>query len=449
MNEFEAPKITVSPPGPKTRAWLEREKPLFTGGERLLPFVPYEGRGCTLKDVDGNVYIDFQGSDYTLGHCPPEIVEAIKSQAEKLHLFINVIGAWPNYTEFAEKLLDIAPGPNLKSGKLVYCTSGSECTEYAMRFARFHNRRPLVITYQGDFHGLTPGALHITTRNASFRTGNMPMIGETVHIPFPDCYRCPFGQEYPKCSLQCADYIDWIMETVAPPSEVSAFIMESIQVPGGFNIPPEEYWPRVRKICDEHEILMIDDEVITGMGRTGKWFGIEHFGVEPDIVCLGKSIMWGLPGAAFYLTKEVVKEYPYGLPGSSISSQSGNPLSCAAGIAGIDLIKKKNLLTNATKMGEYFKKLLLELMSKYPLIGDVRVKGLLIGVDLVKDRKTKKPATAECKKVIQEAYKRGLILGHYGVWNQVLRMFPPLDLAEKHIDIAVGILDESFKAVGH
>lgn len=447
MNEFEAPKIIVTPPGPKAKAWLEREKKCFTGGERFLPFVPDEGRGCTLKDVDGNVYLDFIGSDYSLGHCPPEVVEAIKRQSEKLLLYISVAGAWDTYTIFAEKLKEIAPGPNLRDGKVVFCTSGSECTDYAMRFARYHNKRPIVITYQGDFHGLTPGALHVTTRNALIRARNVPMIGETVHIPYANCYRCVFGQEYPNCNLLCADYIDWVLTTVAPPDEVSAFMMESIQVPGGFNIPPKEYWPRIRKLCDKHGILMIDDEVITGMGRTGKWFGIEHFDVEPDIVCLGKSIMWGMPGAAFMLKNKVVQEYPAAAPGSAISSQSGNPVSCAAGIAGIELINKRNLLDNTTKMGDYFKKGLMDLASKHSLIGDVRVIGLLIGLELVKDRKTKQPATEEVVEVIHEAFKRGLIIARYGVWNQVLRMFPPLDLTQKHIDLALDILDKSFRAV--
>ncbi len=441
------PNIITEPPGPRTKEALEKEKEPFSTQwpkNRYLPFVISEGKGAIVKDPDGNSYLDYMGCDYNLGHCHPHIVKAIKDQAEELVLFLNITGIWENMREFANKIREMSPG-ELKEGKIVYSAGGSGLVAVSTMCARYYTRKSVILTYVGDFHGTTPGVMPFTTRSSESKKHLSPVIGETAYLPYPNCYRCPFDKSYPECNLFCAESLNNTLETVVHPDDVAALLFEPIQSPSGIIVPPEGYWERIEKICKEHSIVTICDEVLTGMGRTGTMFGIEHWDIVPDIVCMGKSFAMGVPAAAMIAKKEIVNNWNYGFP--TIDSFGGNPLACAAGLAGLEVIEKENLMENTIRMGEYFLKGLQDMSEEHELIGDVRGKGLLIGVELVKDRKTKEPATEETKKIMQECFKRGLIVAPYGRYAQVIRIFPPLNITKEQIDKSLEIMDEAFRVV--
>jgi len=442
-----SPRIIIEPPGPNTKKALDKEKETFSikwSENRYLPFVISEGKGAIVKDLDGNMYLDYMGCDYNLGHCHPEIVKAIKNQAEKLILFLNITGLWKSMTQLAIKIKEKSPG-ELKDGKIVYSAGGSGLVGVSTMCARYYTKKSVILTYVGDFHGTTPGVMPFTTRSSNSKKHLSPIIGETAYLPYPDCYRCPFDKSYPECDIFCADYMNTILETVVHPDDVAALLFEPIQSPSGIIIPPKEYWKKIEKVCKKNNILMICDEVLTGIGRTGTMFAIEHWDVVPDIICMGKSFAMGVAGAAMIAKKEIIDNWNFGYP--TIDSFGGNPLVCAAGLAGLEVIEKEDLMKNATKMGEYLMKELRDMSEEHTLIGDVRGKGLLIGVDLVKNRKTKEPATEELKNIVYVCFKRGLIVAPYGRYSQVMRIFPPLNIAKEQVDKSLEIMDDAFRIV--
>lgn len=442
--------IVESPPGRKARMILERERALFHSEflperMRLLPLVVSNGRGAIVEDVDGNRYLDFVGFDYNLGHCPRQVVEAATGQLQKLMLFVGVVGTWESYVRWAEKIRQIVPG-KLKQGKVASCVSGSECVEYAMRVARYATGRSVVLAYQGGFHGMTPGTMQITTKSSFLRKRLVPVIGEAVHVPYPYCFRCPLGQAYPQCGLKCVDYVRWILDTVVNDADVAALVFEPIQGAGGVIVPPVEYWKEIKKLCSDHDILMIDDEIVTGFGRTGKWFAIEHWETEPDMICMAKSIAWGMPIAAYVGQRELMEKHPPGSPGGMLSSFGGSPAACEASLAGIALVEKENLLENADRLGRHLRTRLEELKDRHPVIGDIRGMGLMTGIELVQDGKKNIPAPELARSICEQAFLRGLIVAQWGVYSQVVRMFPPLNIKKEQIDTAVGILDDALSS---
>lgn len=428
--------------GPKSKEMLEKHSKNVPF-DCFLPVVFSEGKGAVIRDVDGNSYLDFSASDYNLGHCPPEVTKAIQEQASKLILHC-MAGKMKAYVDFAEKIKTIMPG-ELKNGKICSMSAGSEVNELAMYIARAVTGRPLILGYIGAWHGELPYVMGVMGRHMRYRTP--PDIYNILHLPYPHCYRCPFGLEYPECALQCVEYIKMQLETVAPPHQTAGLIFEAIQVPNGFIFPPREYWPKIQKICKKHGILMIVDEVIAAQ-RTGKWWSIENWDVVPDMLTSAKSLAFGAPLSILVGKKEIMdKAHDVARVGGMKSSMGGSPLACVAAIAGMEVIEKENLLQKAVKDGEYFMKGLADIAKEHELIGDIRGKGLLVGVELVKDQTTKEPATKEAYKVCYESFKRGLVFATYGMYANVLRFFPPLITTRTQFDKSLNILSEAIKIV--
>jgi 4-aminobutyrate aminotransferase-like enzyme len=341
--------------------------------------------------------------------------------------------------KYMEKLKEVAPG-GLSDGMVSFLPGGSGSTEAAIKTIRSYSGRRVMLTCYGSYIGGYIGGLSLTADVSGVRRGLSPFIPDIAYVPFPYCYRCIFSQEYPDCGLSCVNHLKYVLDTVAHPMDTAAFFAEPIQTHGGVVVPPVEYFTKIREILDEHQILLVADEIVTGFGRTGKMFGMENYAVDADMMTLGKPIAGGLPLGAIVAQGEVGKYIKGG------SSASGNPVSCAAALAMIEVIQREKLLQNALKIGGHMIKRLKEMQEKYEVIGDVRGSGLLIGVELVKDRKEKTPAHAQ-EFVIRNAYRKGLILRCGGTYHQVLRITPPLNITIEQVDIGLNILDEAFSEV--
>ena len=440
---MDYPKIVVEPPGPIAQKVLkDDEKLLMQSFSRWYPLVVKRASGFLVEDVDGNIYIDFNSglAVMNIGHCHPKVLNAARQQMEKLIHYSITDFLYETPVLLAKKLFSITPGSDPK--KVFYGNSGAEAIEGSIKIARgyFEGKRPYIIAFTGSFHGRTLGALSLTSSKPVQRKGFSPLLPCVEHVPYPYCYRCPFKQEYPDCHLWCIDYIEeWVFNKYLDPSEVAAIVFEPIAGEGGYIVPPPEFWGKIRRMADKYGILLIDDEVQAGMGRTGKWFAIEHWNVTPDIIAIAKALASGFPLSAI-----VGKEEYMNLPrGSHASTFGGNPISCAVACAVIDVIREENLLQNAEKQGEYIVKRFKELQEKYEMIGDVRGKGLMIGVELVKDRKSKTPAVKEQREILQQSFKKGLLIISAGI--STLRIAPPLIISREAVDKALEILDGIFK----
>jgi 4-aminobutyrate aminotransferase len=426
--------------------WIKREQECLAPAIRKhIDLVVSEAKGIELKNIDGKTYLDFTGGAQvcSVGYSHPEIIKATKQQIDVLDFVAIYNGIYPLRIQLAEKLKEIAP-LSLKDGKVAYCNDGSEATEFSIKLARYNTKRPVLLTCMGAYHGGTMGALSLTVDSSDLRRNYSPFLPGVVTIPYASCYRCIFGQEYPKCALVCINYIEYIFKTVVKPEEVAAVFVEPIQAHGGVIIPPAEYFSKLRKICSEHGILIIDDEVVTGFGRTGKMFGIEHFTIEPDVMYFGKPIASGMPLGAILATRDLMENWESSGPASTLAA---NPLACARALAMIDLISKEELIENTNRVGESILRRIQEMAEIHPLIGDVRGKGLLIGIELVKNHITKEPAQDEAKHVMNNAYKRGLLISTSGIYKNVLKLSPPLILTQEQADAGLNILDNSLKEV--
>jgi len=437
------PKIVVTPPGPRAREIIEKDHSLLSPSlTRTSPLVGFEAEGAWVRDVDGNEYLDF-GSGIAVnnvGHRHPKVVKAIKEQLEKL-IFLNSCDYYTiPQVELAEKLFEITPGKFKK--RVFYTNSGTEAVECAIKVARAHTKRFYFIGFINSFHGRTMGSLAFTSTSTTARRGFQPMMPGVVLAPYAYCYRCPLKQEYPSCEVACIDFLrDQILDHIAPPDEVAGILFEPIQGAGGYIVPPKEFIQRLRRIADDNGIVLMDDEIQSGMGRTGRWTAIEHFDVVPDVVMLSKALGAGFPMGAC-IAREEIMDWP---PGAHENTLGGNPVICSASIAVIDVIREERLLENAEKQGEYLMKRLRELQEDHEIIGDVRGKGLMIGVELVRDRRTKEPARKERDIIVDEAFKRGLML--LGASKSSLRLAPPLIIGREEINIAVEIMEEVIREV--
>ncbi len=437
-------KISIEPPGPRARAVLEDDSRLLMQSfTRWYPLVVRRAEGFIIEDVDGNRYIDFNSgiAVMNVGHCHPEVLRAIRETSERLLHYSITDFSYEEPVKLAKKLCGITPGSFEK--KVFYCNSGTEAVEASIKVARGHFRgsRPYILAFTGSFHGRTLGALSLTSSKPVQRRGFAPLLPCVEHVPYPYCYRCPFKLSYPDCGVWCVDYIEeWVFGKYLPPEEVAAIVFEPVAGEGGYVVPPSEFFPRLAKLARKYGILLVADEVQSGMGRTGKWFAIEHWNVEPDLIAMAKAIASGLPLGAVVGRSEVMDLEP----GSHASTFGGNPVSCAAALAVIDIISKEKLLENASKQGEYITRRFREMQEEIEIIGDVRGLGLMIGVELVKDRRTKEPATDALKEVLVRAFKRGLLI--IGAGKSVLRIAPPLtitrDAVNEALEIIYGILKE-------
>jgi 4-aminobutyrate aminotransferase len=437
------PKIVVSPPGPKARALVQMDEqfvsPSYT---RYYPLVVESAKDCIVKDVDGNEYIDLNAgiACMSVGHCHPRVVEAIKAQCDRFLHYSNTDFYYKEVITLAEKLAKITPGEFEK--KTYFGNSGTEAVEAAIKLARWHTRKPLFIGFINAFHGRTMGSLAFTSSKPAQRSHFSPLMPEVAHVPYPYCYRCPFKLERPNCNYWCADFIEeQVLQKYMHPEDVAAVLFEPIQGEGGYIVPPSEFFQKLKKIADKYGILLIDDEVQSGMGRTGKWFAVEHWGLEPDIICTSKGLASGLPIGAT-IAKSKIMDWT---SGSHASTFGGNPLSCAAANAVIDVIKDQQLLDNANKQGTYIMKRLEELKETSPIVGDVRGKGLMIGIELVEDRETRKHAPQKAAEVILRSWKRGVAVVTCG--SSTLRIAPPLTIQSDLLGAALDIVEDTINEV--
>ena len=408
---------------------------VITYYEEPLPFE--RGERQYLYGVDGKRYLDFFGGILTVsvGHCHPKVTERVCQQARTLQ-HTSTLYPHANMVNLAEKLAQIAPGRLQKS---FFTNSGTEANETAIMLAKVYTDAQEVIALRHGYSGRSALSMALTG-HANWRIGGTQILG-IKHAHNGYCYRCPFNREYPNCDLECAYDVEELIQTTTS-GRVAALIAEPIQGVGGFITPPPEYFPIVVDIVRKYGGIFISDEVQTGFGRTGeKWFGIEHWGVEPDIITCAKGMANGAPMGATVATAEVADSFE----GLTISTFGGNPVSCAAALATIEVIEEENLASNAQVVGSYLREKLEELKEKYPLVGDVRGMGLMQGVELVREQK--EPARQEILQVFEAARRRGLLIGKGGLYGNVIRIAPPLNITKADVDEAVHILDEAFEEV--
>jgi 4-aminobutyrate aminotransferase len=437
------PKIVVTPPGPKARELVRGDESLISKSMvRWYPLVAESGSGCIVKDVDGNEFIDFNSGLAVLnvGHCHPKVVSAITEQTKKLIHYSYTDFYYQPIVDLGKELTKITPGTFSK--KVFFSNSGAEVIEAAMKMAKWHTRNSLFLAYTGAFHGRTIGAVSLTASKPVQRRHFFPLVPGVTHVPYPYCYRCPFHLSYPECHFWCVDFIEEeVLAKYIPAENVAAMFVESIQGEGGYVVPPDDYFTRLRRLLDKHNILMIDDEIQSGIGRTGKWFAMEHFNVIPNAVCVAKAIGSGLPIGAL-ISKDEFMDWE---GGSHATTFGGNPVACAAGLAVIDVIRQERLLENATKLGAHLLTRLKEMQKKYPIIGDVRGKGLMVAAEIVKDPDTKEFGAELSQEIMMKCFKRGLAIITSG--KSTMRFVPPLVITRELLDAGLDVFEGVVKEV--
>jgi len=430
--------ISMKLPGPKAQALLARDRQVTTPSyPRDYPFAIAKGRGVEVWDVDGNRFLDFMSGIgvASTGHAHPQVVQAIKDAADDfLHISSDY---WhERMTRLAERLNGLDPVG--EPAQVLLCQSGTESVEGALKLARYVTNRPRFIAFLGGFHGRSMGSLAITSSKYTQQAGFFPTMPGVTHVPYPNPYRPLLaGADQGKAVI---DYIENVLfQNNLPPSEVAAVIVEPIQGEGGYIVPPDGFLASLRTLCDRHGMLLIFDEVQSGIGRTGKMFASQHWGVTPDIMALAKGLGSGLPIGAVVARRRYMEKWK---PGAHGNTFGGNPLCCASALATLDLVERE-YAANAASVGEYFIGRLRELKQRYPAIGDVRGKGLMIGMELVKDPATKAPARALCDALLTRAYHQGLLLLACG--QSTVRFIPPLMVGRAQVDEALGLLEAALK----
>jgi 4-aminobutyrate aminotransferase len=444
MHAQFGPRLVCPLPGPKARAAVAADDRLISPSyTRSYPLVAKRGRGIRVEDVDGNEFLDFAAgiAVTSTGHCHPEVVAAIQRQAaELIHISGTDFYNEP-LTDLAERLSAVAPMPG--PHRFFYGNSGAEAVECALKIARYHTGRQQVISFFGAFHGRTMGALSLTGSKPQQKRRFSPLVPGVTHVRYPYTYRgCTGGpQEEEAFSLGCARYIEErLFKTIVPPEEVAAVFIEPIQGEGGYVVAPDNFMQELRAICTRHGILLVADEVQSGAGRTGKWWAIEHSGVEPDIVCMAKGIASGMP-LGVCMTRAEIMDW---VPGSHASTFGGNPVSIAAALATMDILERE-AIANAAHVGSLMLQRLNGWTETHSLVGDVRGRGLMIGIELVKDKATREPATALRNRVETLAFERGLMI--LGCGETSLRLCPPLIVNEQEANVALDILEEALSQV--
>jgi 4-aminobutyrate aminotransferase len=443
------PRIITPLPGPKAKAIIDRDDAVMSPSyTRSYPFVMHHGEGCLAVDPDGNSFLDFAAgiAVCATGHHHPHVTQAIKDQVD---CFLHMSGTdfyYENQVRLAERLAAAAP---MKGDKKVFFTnSGAEAIEAAFKLARFHTRRTQAISFFGAFHGRTMGALSLTASKMQQKKNFAPFVPGVTHMHYGYCYRCPYHLKYPACDLYCAHYLeDVLFKHTVDPKDVAAIFIEAVQGEGGYVVPPREFLEQLSATCRKNGILLVMDEVQSGMGRTGKMFAAEHFGIEPDILCLAKGIASGLPLGAIVTRKEVMTwEY-----GSHASTFGGNPVACAAALATMDLLEGRvegvangSLIENARVVGEHLKQRLLQWRRDTPVVGDVRGLGLMIGIEYVKNDECHSPNANLRNAVVDECFKRGMLV--LGCGPNTLRLAPPLTLSIEQADWAAECIAASTQA---
>jgi 4-aminobutyrate aminotransferase len=409
---------------------------------RFYPLVVESAHGSLVKDVDGNQFIDFASGIAVLstGSTHPRVVEAIRRQSEKFIHYSYTDFYYENIVELSEKLISMVPGSFPKM--IYYGNSGAEAVEAAMKLTRNYTKRPIFLAHTGSFHGRTMGALSLTASKPIQRKGSLPLVPDTVHFPFPYCYRCPWKQLFPECDYYCVAYFkEQYLEKFVPVDEVAAYFFESIQGEGGYVVPPPDYFHRMEFLRKEG-VLFVSDEIQTGVGRTGKFLGVENFGVIPDVVTIAKGIASGLPLSAMIAKSEVMNSWK---PGQHASTFGANPVAVESALATLEIINSERLMENAKKLGEKAVKRLLEWKEKYEIVGDARGLGLFIGIEIVKDKRSKTRGEEEAKKIMDYCFRHGALVIMAG--RNTLRVIPPLTISEDELTEGLDILEEGISDV--
>ncbi|MBI3405126.1 MAG: acetyl ornithine aminotransferase family protein, partial [Acidobacteria bacterium] len=407
MIDTKVPRLKTAIPGPEAKKILALDQqyisPSYT---RDYPMVVKTGRGAMVEDVDGNVFLDFAAgiAVVSTGHCHPEVVAAIQKQAAELIHMSGTDFYYSQMPDLAAKLSRVVPGSEAK--RVYFGNSGTEAVEAAIKLARYHTKRDKIIAYYGCFHGRTLGSLSLTASKAVQRKGFGPMLPGVFHIPYPNRYRCPFGHKPEDCCKEAASVLEQeLFKRIVDPEDVAAIFIEPIQGEGGYVPAPADYLQDLQRICRKYGILLVCDEVQSGMGRTGKWFACQHSGIEPDIITMAKGIASGMP-LGVMVARASVMNWP---PGAHASTFGGNPVCIAAALATFDLLEKK-YIENARVMGEFIFGKLADWPKRHRFVGDVRGKGLMIGVEIVKDQKTKERAPELRDAIVQKSFEKGLLI---------------------------------------
>ena len=408
---------------------------------RLFPLVSDKSKGSTITDIDGNDYLDFSANwaVANTGYGNPEVVKAVQNQIEQNSFASFTTNITEPSVKLAEKLIKKLPGEFKK--KVWFGLSGSDANDCISKLAPLANNRARLISYFGAYHGQTMGSLSLSGHTAQARFIGS---GNVTKIPYPYCYRCPFNQKERECNLECLKFLEnQVFTSVSPPEDTSAILLEALQCDGGIVPAPDKYLQKLREICNKHGIYLIFDEVKIGVGRTGDFFGFEKSGVVPDAVVFGKPIASGLPLSGVIGRSEILDA---GVA-THLFTTAGNPVSTAAGLATLNVVEKEQLMNKALELGEFLKNGLIELKNKHEIIGDIRGRGLVQGIELVKDRKTKEPASRETAKISFRAFQNGLIAPYVGIHSNVLEFTPPLVITKEEIKEGIDILDKSIKEV--
>jgi len=438
-------QVRTEIPGPKSKALLARREAAIPRGPHLVsPIFAAKSEGAWIEDVDGNRYIDFAGGIGCLnaGHRAPRVEAALRDQIGKfLHMCFGVT-PYESYIALAEKLNAIAPisGPK----KTMFINSGAEAVENAVKIARAYTKRPAVICFEDAFHGRTWMTMSLTSKTNPYKAGFAPFASDIYRIPYAYCYRCSYGLTYPSCDVACAHHLEDTFRRVVSPDSVAAVIAEPVLGEGGFMVPPKEFFPVVKEICKKYGIVFIADEVQSGIGRTGKMFAIEHYGVEPDLVTSAKSLGGGLPIAAVTGRAEIM-DAPQ--PGGLGSTFAGNPLSCVAALAALETIEKDGLLARSTAIGKRFEERAHGWQKEWHLIGDVRGLGGMCAMEMVRDRETRQPADKETKELGRYCYEHGLVTITAGTFNNVMRILVPLVVADEQFEEGLDVIESGLAHV--
>ncbi len=439
----DLPNLQTALPGPKARRVIERDgavlSPSYT---RSYPLVAARGEGAIVEDADGNRFLDFSAgiAVCSTGHCHPQVVRAIQDQAARLIHMSGTDFYYENMVALAEKLSMLAPG-NLPR-RVYFGNSGTEAIEAALKMARYHTKRTQFVAFFGAFHGRTMGSLALTGSKNVQKRGFFPMMPGVHHVPYPDCYRCPYGQTPDQCAVECVQAIeDPLFRQTVPAEEVAAIFVEPVQGEGGYIVPPKKFFDELRRLADKYGILIVADEVQSGMGRTGKMFASEHFGFVPDILALAKGIASGMPLGATIARADIMDW----TPGAHASTFGGNPVCIAAALATMELLERE-LVENADRVGRHLLGRLGELPRKYPIVGDVRGLGLMIGIEIVRDQQTKERAPDLRDKIVYRCFEQGLLT--LGAGPNSIRLCPPLVITREQADFAAETIEEVIGSIG-
>lgn len=438
-------ELVTEIPGPKSRELLARRAAAVTAGlAKSTDIAVVSAEGARVRDADGNTFLDFAGGIGMLaaGHCPPEVVQAMREQAERLIHVCALVATYEPYVRLCELLNEITPGSHAK--KTLLANSGSESVENAIKLARVYTKRPAVICFEGAYHGRTLLTLSLTSKYGLFKKGFGPFAPEVYRLPAPDVYRRPSGMSEGDYIAACIAQLDRALIAQVDPSAVAAIIIEPVQGEAGFIPMPAAFLERIRAICDKHGIVMIADEIQCGFGRTGKLFAIEHYGIVPDLITTAKSLGAGMPISAVTGRAEIMDATHLGGVGGTYG---GAPVACAAAIAAIEIIRQPSFLERASKVGDRMRAILNGWKEEVPLIGDVRGLGAMMLFELVNDRATREPAPDPTLEIIRHAVKSGLILIRAGLFSNCVRLLPPLTISDDELEEGMAVLGRSVRTI--